>query len=193
MPAFLTDHTFGLGTMKPSITFESWSAVNDGIGTLAEKERKRMSGPWRVWEVSLARANNWGHAAFRPGELARLACGQDSPSNRIQVHRWLKTLAEMGRIDPLHSTPLCVMINRDIIQRQAGKGSRKHMCSEPAHMDMREQPYSPNTLDPAFTAPPAMAEDPWADDGELTDFAVEELSMSGTQTKTSAAQLLGVG
>jgi len=156
--------------MKPSITFESWSAVSDGIATMAECERKRMSGPWRVWELCIARANNWGHAAFRPGELARLACGRDSRSNRDQVHRWLRTLGQMGRIDSRNSTQLCVMVNRDVVQRQAGKGSRKDMCSEPAHLDMRETPYAPKAMEPAFTAPPwepeTPADDPWAADSE---------------------------
>jgi len=136
--------------MKTSITFESWSAVSDDIETqieaLAECERKRMSGPWRVWELCVARANNWGHAAFRLGELARLACGKDSAANRDQVRRWLKILCEMGRIDPQHSTQLCVMVNRDVAQRNAGKGSRKDMCWEPTHTDIRETPYSPNDL-----------------------------------------------
>jgi hypothetical protein len=176
--------------MKPSITFESWSAVNDEIGTLAECERKRMSGPWRVWEICVARANNYGHAGFRIGELAKLACGKDSPSNRDQVHRWLKTLGQMGRIDSQHSTPLCVMVNRDIYQRQAGKGSRKDMCSEPAHMDMRETPYSPKAREPAFTAPPSVPETP-EDRSWIADYKpVPATSAPASPAKFNARQAL---
>jgi hypothetical protein len=58
--------------MDRRIEYESWIAVSDSIGTLAERERKRMSVPWRIWEICLSRANNWGHAGFRPGELPRL-------------------------------------------------------------------------------------------------------------------------
>ncbi len=166
--------------MKPSITFESWSAVNDDIGTLAECERKRMSVPWRIWEISIARANNWGHAAFRTGELVRLVCGSDNRSDRAAVNRGLKVLAAMGRIAPLRpngSTLYCVMVNRNIAQRAAGKGSRKDMCSEPTHMDARETPFSPNTMGPAFMPSPyetinPSADDPWAeDDGTSSEAA----------------------
>jgi hypothetical protein len=178
--------------MRPSITFESWFAVNCETETLAEHERKRMSGPWRVWEVWAARANNWGHAAFRPGELARLACGKDSPANRDQVRRWLRTLSEMGRIDSQHSTQLCVMVNRDVAQRSAGKGSRKDVCSEPEHMDMRETPYSPKAMEPTFTAPPwepdPPADDPWAKDSE-TDL---ETSSPDRPARFTARQALAM-
>ena len=184
--------THWIGIMKPSITFESWSAVNDEIGTLAECERKRMSGPWRVWETCLARANNWGHSAFRPGELARLACGQDSRSDRDQVHRWLKTLGQMGRIDSLNSTQLCVIINRDVVQRGAGKGSRKDMCGEPAHMDMRETPYSPKAMEPAFTAPPSVPEAP-EDDEWIADYEQDVAPSAPTSpAKFQARQALAM-
>lgn len=177
---------------KPSITFESWTAVTDDIEVLREHERKRMSGPWRVWEICIARANNWGHAAFRPGELAGLACGVDSPANRDQVRRWLKILGEMCRVDSRHSTQLCVMVNRDIAQRQAGKGSRKHMCFEPAHADMREEPYAPKAMEPTFTPPPWEPEppedDPWAEISEPDP----PVSASGTPAKTTVRQLLSI-
>jgi hypothetical protein len=77
----------------------------------------------------------------------RLACGSDTPSNRAQLRRWFKILADMGRIDPDHSTPLCVRINRDIVMRQAGKGGRKHLCSEPSHRYIREQSFDLDIYD----------------------------------------------
>lgn len=176
--------------MKPSITFGSWSAVSDDIETLAERERKRMSGPWRVWELCVARANNWGHAAFRPDELAKLACGKDSASNKDQVRRWLKILAAMDRIDPKHSTQLCVMVNRDVAQRSAGKGSRKDICWEPAHTDLRETPYSPNATEPARAEPSwepeSSADDPWAEDS-TADLAIP---VPDKPTRTTARQRL---
>ena len=140
---------------------------------LAEGERKRMSIPWRIWETCVARTNNWGHAAFRDGELAALCCGMDSPSNRDAVRRGLKTLAEMGRIAPLGkpgSTPNCVLVNRDYVWRGAGKGGRKHVCSETSHMDTREKPWFPMAKEresadvPSDTA--ATATEPTADTSE---------------------------
>src|SRR5262249_53024307 len=129
------------------------------------------------------RANNWGHAAFRKGELTRLVCGSDTRSDRAAVNRGLKVLAAMGRIAPVGqdgSTFFCVIINRDLVERQAGKGSRKDLCSEIGHMDIRETPYSPNAMAPKFTpspyataepshttyataGQPDAADDPWAD------------------------------
>jgi hypothetical protein len=150
---------------KASITFGSWSAVSDDISTLVDRERKRMSGPWRVWELCVAKANNWGHAAFRPGELATLACGKDSPSNRDQVRRWLKILCDMGRIDPEHSTQVCVMVNRDVVQRRAGKGSRQDVCWESSHADIREAPYSPKAMEAPQGLEPS-EDEPWGDDSE---------------------------
>jgi hypothetical protein len=179
-----------------SITFESWTAM-DSERELAERERVRMSGPWRVWELSMSRVSNWGHAAFRPGELVTLACRKDTPSNRVQLHRWIKVLAEMGRIDPERSTPLCILVNRDVAQRNRGKGARKDLCWEPLHFDIRETPYWPSVInDP----------DPWEVDGMATEMseAVADESeahtlvsepdtkMSEQHTKSSWQQTLGV-
>jgi hypothetical protein len=126
---------------KEKVPYESWSALNDDL-ILAEKERQRMSMPWRIWEISVARANNWGHAGFRKGELTRLCCGEDSPNNWLAVSRGMKVLREMGRIGP-DSTGFCVVVNRGYVWRGAGKGSRKDICAEPAHMDTRETPFDP--------------------------------------------------
>ena len=51
---------------------------------LTADDLKVMNGPWRVWEIALQRMNNWGHAGFRPGELAQIACGKDS----VIIVRW---------------------------------------------------------------------------------------------------------
>ena len=120
--------------MERKIQYESWIAVNDR-GTLAEYERKRMSVPWRIWDICLWRANNWGHAGFRPGQLARLVCGDDSRNSRQAVNRGLKTLAEMGRImppAPRGSTQLCVVISSEVAQRRAGKGRPRPRAAAPA-------------------------------------------------------------
>jgi hypothetical protein len=146
---------------KPKITFESWTAMSDDIATLAECERKRMSVPWRIWEICLARANNWGHAAFRPGELAQLVCGGNSRTDIQTVNRGMKRLAEMGRImAPVKngSTQLCVVVNREVTQRQAGKGGRLHLCSEPEHREHREDTWPPEVT--SDKPKPAEAEKP---------------------------------
>ena len=155
---------------KPSITFESWVAM-DADRKLTENERIRMSMPWRLWEISILRMNNYGHAAFRTDELTRLACGKVTRSNRDAVRRGLHNLAAMGRIAPVGdkgSTLFCVLINVDIAMRSAGKGNYKYLCSEHTHMDIRQTPYSPVTLSPEFTAPPGDggpdAWDAWDDD-----------------------------
>jgi hypothetical protein len=160
-----------------SITFESWTAM-DSERELAECERVRMSGPWRVWELSLARVSNWGHSAFKPGELVTLACGNDTPPNRIQLHRWIKVLAQMGRIDPERSTPLCILVNRDIAQRNRGKGARKDLCWEPMHSDIREMPYWPSVID---------GPDPWEVDGMATETSEAHTETSEPDTKMSEA------
>ncbi len=142
---------------RPSITYESWTAL-DANHKLTERESKRMSMPWRLWEISVARMNNYGHAAFRKNELTRLACGRAERSDTQAVYRGLRILADMGRIAPVGdkgSTLFCIMVNADIAMRGAGKGNYKYLCSEHTHMDIRQTPYSPATLSPEFTAPPA--------------------------------------
>jgi hypothetical protein len=143
---------------KEKIPYESWSALNDGA-ILAEKERLRMAMPWRIWEISVARANNWGHAAFRKGELTRLCCVEDNPNNRLAVNRGMKILREMDRIGP-DSTQFCVIVNRHYVWRGAGKGSRKDICAEPAHMDTRETPWSPTVIEPRLVASPVAESKP---------------------------------
>ena len=148
--------------MNKTIELESWSAVSDEIGSLVERDRKRMSMAWRLWEICLARANNWGHAAFRPDELVRMACGGNSRSDRQAVGRGLRTLEAMERIMPLAdnggSTVLCVVVNRRIVERKAGKGSRKDVCSEPGHMDKKDMTWTPEgMMRPTFTEAPARA------------------------------------
>jgi hypothetical protein len=145
---------------KEKVPYESWSALNDDL-ILAEKERLRMSIPWRIWEISVAHANNWGHAGFRKGELTRLCCGEDSPKDRLAVKRGMKILQDMDRISP-DSTVFCVIVNRGYVWRGAGKGSRKDICMEPAHMDTREIPWSPVAM---VSIKPAVAE-PKSDDSD---------------------------
>ncbi|SRR6266704_473664 len=128
---------------KPSITYESWAAL-DADRTLTENELKRMSMPWRLWEISVARMNNYGHAAFHTDELVKLACGKVSRADTQAVYRGLRTLADMGRIAPVGekgTTLLCVMVNTEVAMRGAGKGNYKFLCSEPSHMDIRQTPY----------------------------------------------------
>jgi hypothetical protein len=124
------------------ITFGSWVAVdNERLLLLANTERKRMSMPWRLWELALARMNNYGHAPFRKDEIVRLACGEVSRSNTQAVRRGMVTLASMGRIAPVGdngSTLFCVMVNPEVAQRRAGKGSYKFLCSEISHMSIRQ-------------------------------------------------------
>jgi hypothetical protein len=158
---------------KPSITYESWVAMDAGR-RLTENERVRMTMPWRLWEISLARINNYGHAAFRRDELTRLACGRVSRSDTQAVYRGLRILATMGRIAPVGdkgSTLFCVMVNVDIAMRSAGKGNYKYLCAEPTHMDIRQTPYSPQTLSPDFAAPADSDEhdawdEPWQSAGD---------------------------
>lgn len=131
--------------------------------TIGKVERKHMSIAWRIWEVSIANCNNWGHAAFRPGELVRLVCGDNSDASAQAVRRGLKTLVEMGRIMPRGegdgSTMLCVMLNSKLVERAAGKGKRLDLCSEPAHRDTREAPWPPKASKPDE---PVTPDNPWA-------------------------------
>jgi hypothetical protein len=100
-----------------------------------------MSIPWRLWEMTLCRINNWGHAAFDPGELEMLVCGAAGASERKALHRGFKTLIELSRISP-DSTKLCVVVNDDLWRRGAGRGSWEDSCSEPAHRAHRRHVWS---------------------------------------------------
>jgi hypothetical protein len=87
---------------RQAAPYKDWVNVNTDQSYVrsVEPDLKRMSGPWRVWEICLGRMNNWGHAAFDAGELARLATGKDTGSGRQMITRWLDTLAQMRRIKP---------------------------------------------------------------------------------------------
>lgn len=129
---------------KPRIPFDSWEALNER--DLTEAERRVMSPAWRLWQVSLGRMNNYNHAAFRPGELARLVYGKDTKPNRHAVKVQMGILAGIEWIAPVcdtGSTPLCIMVSQQIACRGAGKGRRKDVCGEIAHMDMRETIFHP--------------------------------------------------
>jgi hypothetical protein len=91
-----------------------------------------MSIPWRLWEITLCRINNWGHAPFDPRELQMLVCGAVGSSEYKAVQRGFKVLTTLERIAP-DSTELCVAVNDDLWRRGAGKGAWADMCSEPSH------------------------------------------------------------
>lgn len=166
-----------MGSPKPVIKapFESFT-VMDSTRELTNEERKGMSGPWRVWELCAMRSNNWGHAAFYEGELAKLATGEDSRDKRDMVTRWIKNLVKLGRVDQC-STQLCVVVNTSIAWRGSGRGKWEDICSEPSHRDIRKTPFNaPTSIDPPFKASPFPTQDvsevPWPDDGpedEVTD------------------------
>jgi hypothetical protein len=139
---------------KPRIPFDSWEALNER--ELTEAERRVMSPAWRLWQISITRMNNYNHAAFRPGELARLVYGRDTKANRHAVKVQMGILAGIEWIAPVcdtGSTPLCVMVSQQIACRGAGKGSRKDVCGEIAHMDMRETIFRPMVAVPAGEGP----------------------------------------
>lgn len=102
---------------------------------------RRMSIPWRLWEITLCRINNWGHAAFDISELEMLVCGAVGKSEGQVLTRGFKTLTELGRISP-DSTRLCVVVNDDLWRRGGGKGSWEDSCSEPAHRAHRRHVWS---------------------------------------------------
>jgi len=123
--------------MKRVAPYDDWINVNTGRIYIhyVEPDLKRMSGPWRVWEVCLSRMNNGGHAPFDTGELAKLATGKDTPSGRQMVTRWLRTLADMRRIkppgEPGGSTQLCVIVTSELAWRGAGR-AKDYYCAEPS-------------------------------------------------------------
>jgi hypothetical protein len=137
---------------KPKIrsTYESFVMLNTVIDfDITPEMRRLMSGPWRVWTVSLNRLNNWNHAPFRPAELAMLVYGEDTEQSRAKVRDWIRKLATMGWIashvkdvkqDEIGSSPLCVVVNKNIAERKAGRAS-DFVCSEPTHMDCRKQSW----------------------------------------------------
>ena len=75
-------------------------------------------------------------------------------------------LAQMGRIAPIGdqgSTLLCVLVNLDIARREAGKGNYTFLCSEPSHMDIRQDPFVFSEVDIMDTDEPESGDetDPW--------------------------------
>ena len=132
---------------KPVETFKNWYAVSsEAVMALVETERKRMSVPWRIWEIATARMNNWGHASFRPDELVTLVCGSCTKSDRQAVKRGLDVLADMGRImrrsrgAGIGSTELCVVVNTTVAHRLAGR-AKDYLCWEPSHCECRKVPF----------------------------------------------------
>jgi hypothetical protein len=102
---------------------------------------RKMSVSWRLWEITLCRMNNWGHAPFDPRELQMLVCGSVGDSEKRAVARGFKTLTDLGRISP-ESTKLCVVVNDDMWRRGAGKGKWDDTCSEPSHRPHRRHVWS---------------------------------------------------
>lgn len=129
------------------IGFERFTAMNDDTTAKVEAQacgNRLMSAPWRLWEITLCRINNWGHAAFDLNELEMLVCGALGASERKAVRRGLDTLTELSRVAP-GSTRLCVVVNYGLWRRGAGKGSWDDSCSEPAHRQYRRHVWSPES------------------------------------------------
>lgn len=119
--------------------------MSDEVTSTVEAQacgNRKMSVPWRLWEITLCRMNNWGHAAFDAKELQMLVCGSVGDSEKHAVARGFKTLTDLGRISP-DSTRLCVVVNYDMWRRGAGKGKWDDTCSEPSHRPHRRHVWSP--------------------------------------------------
>jgi hypothetical protein len=130
--------------------------MSDVIFNLAttDPSDKRMSIPWRIWEIPLGRMNNFGHAGFRRDELAALVTGKTVPGqgwgsedavSRVErqlVWKYVKVLKDLGRVAP-SSTTLCIVVRHDIVTRPRGKGGYDDMCCEPDHMDVRRMAWEP--------------------------------------------------
>ena len=180
---------------KRQTPYRDWVNVSTDHSYLrfVEPDLKRMNGPWRVWEICLGRMNNWGHAAFDPGELAQLATGKDTPSGRQMIARWLKTLADMRRIkppsEPGGSTQLCVIVNCELAWRGAGRAS-DYFCAEPAHRKTRKQTWSES--EPEASVTNTEPESPWAEDAteEANVSTAEEASVTGSGSRDRVQKLL---
>jgi hypothetical protein len=69
--------------------------MSDEVTSTVEAQacgNRKMSVPWRLWEITLCRMNNWGHAPFDPKELQMLVCGSVGESERRALDRGFKTL-----------------------------------------------------------------------------------------------------
>lgn len=127
-----------------TIGFERFTAVSDDVANKVVAQacgNRHMSIPWRLWEITLCRINNWGHAPFDVDELTMMVCGAVGSSERKALNRGFKTLIELERIAP-ESSRLCVVANDDWWRRGAGKGSWEDTCSEPSHRQHRRHVWS---------------------------------------------------
>lgn len=126
------------------IGFERFTAMSDDVARNVVAQacgERRMSVQWRLWEITLCRINNWGHAAFDRHELQMLVCGAVGEPERRAIDRGFKVLIGLGRISP-ESTRLCVVVNDDLWRRGAGKGTWEDACSEAAHRPYRRHVWS---------------------------------------------------
>lgn len=97
----------------------------------------------RIMFAAMGRGNIWGHAAFAPGELARLiGLGNNS---RTIVKGGVQDLVKVGLAAP-ESTPRCVVLSAALYRR--GDYSEVE-CQEPGHQD-RSRRLWVSHLDPAM-------------------------------------------
>lgn len=154
--------------------YRDYVAVNAGDEMmefiLTEDMRRKMNMAWRVWTLAVIRMNNWGHAGFKPGELALLATGEDTRSTRGMVSKAIKNLGEMGWIKPpageFGSTQHCIIVNPRWAYRGAGRASN-FLCAEPTHFGRQKERWDvdmPGKPEPAVSQPEGQPQgDVWDD------------------------------
>jgi len=115
---------------------DTWHAGNDRD---CEQKAKDLRVPrfLRVIEAAKSRANIWGHAAFRPGELADWLGDKKGTPDRTTVWRAIKQAVEYGYLAPA-STAECLVLNRAYYTR--GRG-RAEGCYEGSHAKVRYQQW----------------------------------------------------
>jgi hypothetical protein len=120
--------------MKQQIHFggDSWHAGRDKDCEMKAKDF-RVPRPLRAIEAAKSRANIWGHAAFRPGELADWLTDENGKPARNTVWRAIKQAVAWGYLAP-GSTAECLVLNRAYYTRGYG---RAEGCFEAAHRDVR--------------------------------------------------------
>jgi hypothetical protein len=110
-----------------------YTAVSDEIADRIANSRLPISS--KVLFALQAGMNNWGHAYFHGDELAQVVYGRNrsiTRGMRNTVYEKIKQFRDAGWIAP-ESTNDCIVLDADLFQRGAGRGSVTDHCFEPSH------------------------------------------------------------